>query len=322
MPFFTPSTNSGTLSLEPMRLQHPQDGLVGAAVQRAVERGDARGRGGVGVDLAGADRADRVGRAVLLVVGVQDEQDVEGLDQPGVGLELALAHLEEHPEEVLGVGQVVVRVDERLALGVPEGPRAERRHLGDQPHDLHVTVVGVGDVARLGVERRQRADGGHQHAHRVGVVAEALHEVADVLVHEGVEGDLVLPRVVLLAGGQLAVDQQVGDLEEVGVLGQLLDRVAAVLQDPLLAVDERHRAPAGGGVDEPGVVDREPGRVLVGLDLADVGGVDGPVQDRHVVRRPGAVVGDGERLALGCALLVRTVGGGSVRGLCHVGSSL
>ena len=58
-------------------VEHPQHRLVGAAVQRAVERGDAGRDRGVGVDLRGADRAHRGGRAVLLVVGVEDEEDVE-----------------------------------------------------------------------------------------------------------------------------------------------------------------------------------------------------------------------------------------------------
>ena len=66
-------------------LEHPEHGLVGAAVQRAVERGDAGADRRVRVDLARADRAHRVGRAVLLVVGVQDEQHLEGLDQRGSG---------------------------------------------------------------------------------------------------------------------------------------------------------------------------------------------------------------------------------------------
>ena len=39
------------------------------------------------------------------------------------------------------------------------------------------------------------------------------------------------------AVGQLAVDQQVGDLEVGRLLGQLLDRVAAVAQDAGVAVE-------------------------------------------------------------------------------------
>ena len=119
-------------------------------------------------------------------------------------------------------------------------------------------------------------------------------KLLDVLVHERVVGDLVHPGLVLRLGRQLAVDQQVGDLEEVRLLGQLLDRVAAVLQDALVAVDEGDRAAAGGGVDEAGVVDREAGVVVAGLDLAEVGGLDGAVDDRDVVLLAGAVVADGE----------------------------
>ena len=81
--------------------QHPQHRLVGAAVQRAVERGDPGRDRGVGVDVGGADRAHRVGRAVLLVVGVEDEEDVERPGEPRVGLVLRLGHLEQHREEVL-----------------------------------------------------------------------------------------------------------------------------------------------------------------------------------------------------------------------------
>ena len=118
----------------------------------------------------------------------------------------------------------------------------------------------------------------------------------DVLVHERVVGDLVHPGVVLVLGRQGAVDQQVGDLEEVGLLGQLLDRVAPVLQDALLAVDVGHGAAARGGVDEAGVVDGQAGLVVGGLDLPDVGGLDGAVEDRDVVLLSGAVVTDGERI--------------------------
>ena len=46
------------------------------------------------------------------------------------------------------------------------------------------------------------------------------------------------PLVELRLGRQLAVDQQVGDLEVGGLLGELLDRIAAVLEDALVAVDD------------------------------------------------------------------------------------
>jgi hypothetical protein len=133
----------------------------------------------------------------------------------------------------------------------------------------------------------------------VRVVAEPLHEALDVLVDEGVVGDLVDPGLELLLGGQLAVDQQVGDLEEARALRELLDRVAAVLQDALVAIDEGDGGAARGGVDETGVVDGQARCVLGGLDLPDVGCSDGAVDDRDVVLRAGAVVTHGERFSHG-----------------------
>jgi hypothetical protein len=49
-----------------------------------------------------------------------------------------------------------------------------------------------------------------------------------------------------------------------------------------------------GGVDEPRVVDRESGTLLVDADLAQVRGLHVPVQDRYVIFLAGAVVADGE----------------------------
>ena len=194
--------------------EHLQHGLVGAAVERSVEGADAGRDRRVGVHLRRAHAAHRAGRAVLLVIGVEDEEHVERLHDARVRRVLRDAGGEEHREEVLRVGELVVRVDERLAGDVPVREGAEGRHLRDQADDLQVVALGVRDVLGLGVERAEHPDAGLQHPHGVGVVAEALHEPAHVLVHERVVGDLVDPGVELRLGRQLAVDQQVGDLEE------------------------------------------------------------------------------------------------------------
>jgi hypothetical protein len=44
--------------------------------------------------------------------------------------------------------------------------------------------------------------------------------------------------------GQLAIDDQVGRLDEIGILGELFDRVAAVAKNACLAVDEGDRTEA------------------------------------------------------------------------------
>ena len=194
--------------------QHPQHRLVGAAVQRPVERRHPGRHRRVGVDVRGADPAHRVGRAVLFVVGVEDEEDVEDLGQRLLRDVPVFGLLEHHREEVLGVVELVVGVDVGQPHVVAVGEGGEGRHLGDQPHRGHVALFGVVDLLRVRVEGRERADAGEQHPHRVGVVAEALEEVLEVLVDEGVVGDVEDPAVELGRGRQLAEDQQVGDLEE------------------------------------------------------------------------------------------------------------
>ena len=83
-----------------------------------------------------------------------------------------------------------------------------------------------------GLKRRQRADGAQEDAHRVRVVLEALHELLDVLVEHRVVGDLAASTPASCGRSrQLAEQNQVGRLEVVAVLGELLDRVAAIEQD-------------------------------------------------------------------------------------------
>jgi hypothetical protein len=54
-----------------------------------------------------------------------------------------------------------------------------------------------------------------------------------------------------LVGRRLAVEQQPGDLEVRAVLRELLDRVAAIAQDALVAVDEGDRRLGGRVFTKP-----------------------------------------------------------------------
>jgi hypothetical protein len=218
-----------------------------------------------------------------------------------------LGHLVHHREEVAGVAQVVVRIDVRETELVPVGEGGERRHLRDQANGGHVPLLRVLDALRTGVERGERPDSAYEHAHGVGVVAEPLHELLHVLVDVGVVGDLVDPAVKLVARGQLPVDEEVGHLQVGGVLAEVLDRVAAVLEHPGLAVDVGDLAGAGCRVGEGGVECHQPEVVVVHLDAAQVHRADGPVLDLELVALAGAVIGDRERLPGGGYRAVTTV---------------
>jgi len=99
----------------------------------------------------------------------------------------------------------------------------------------------------------------------MGVVMEPVDELLDALVDDRVVGDAVDPRIELRRGGQLAVQQQVRRFQERAPLGQLLDRIPAVAQDPLVAVDEADRAAARGVFRNPGSYVASPASVSATL---------------------------------------------------------
>ena len=133
-----------------------------------------------------ADRAHGAGRAVLLVVGVQDEQDLERALQHRIRLVLA-ADAEHHVDVVADVAEVVARKLVRQSARVAEEEGRERRQLRHQPDALDVAVLRVRDVLRVGIERRQAADDAEEHPHRVRVVAIPFEELDQVGVDVGVK---------------------------------------------------------------------------------------------------------------------------------------
>ncbi len=87
------------------------------------------------------------------------------------------------------------------------------------------------------VEGREGADNAAHDGHRVRIAAEAVEEILQLLVNHGVVLDGVVELGLLFCAGQFALEQQEAGLQEVGFLGQLIDRVAAVQEYTLVAVD-------------------------------------------------------------------------------------
>lgn len=56
-------------------------------------------------------------------------------------------------------------------------------------------------------------------------------------MNECMTHDLVLPFLVLAYSGQIPVDKEIGGLEKVALLRNLLDWVSSIAKDALLAVD-------------------------------------------------------------------------------------
>ena len=172
------------------------------------------------------------------MIRMQNEDAVHGARQHRVHLVVFRRHGKAHVQEVFRVGQLVARIHEGLAHGVLVGHGRDRRHLGDQAAAGDHPLLGIIDVGRVVIEGRQGTDDAGHDGHRVRVTAEAAIEVVQLLMHHGVIGDGALELLILAFGRQFAFQQQVAGLDEVALLGQLVDRVAAVQQHAGLAVDE------------------------------------------------------------------------------------
>ena len=232
------------------------------------------------------------------MIGVENQEDFHRLVQRRVDL-VGVADLEHHVQEVRRVVERVVgeHVGQAHCVAVRRGRHG--RHLGDQAHDLLHADVGIVDVLGLGVEGRQTGDARGEQTHWMRVVVvRVVHPGAELFVKEGVVGDLMDPRIKLRLGGELTVNQQVADLKEGRLLRQLLDRVAAVAQDAILAVEFGDGAVSTRRGGEAGVVEPDAGQ-----QLAPLGGIDAAVVDRDLERLTGPIVGDGDALCHGAPAL-------------------
>ncbi len=100
------------------------------------------------------------------------------------------------------------------------------------------------------VEGREGADNAAHDGHRVGIATEAVEEGLQLLVNHGVVLYGADELGLLLCGWQLAIEQQVAGFQVVRFFSQLLDRVAAVQQDAVVAVDIGDFRLARGGRHE------------------------------------------------------------------------
>ena len=228
--------------------EHVDAGLVGPAVPFAPQRADAGGDGRKQVHVARADHAHRRGAAILAVVGVQDQQQVQGVDEIGVHLISFAGHGEHHVQEVLAVGQMVLRIDERLADRLLVAERRDGGHFGQHAVDGQLLLLGIARIERILAVDRQRADDRTEDRHRMGVGRKAGENRLHPLVQQRVRADVSAKLLELLGGGQFAVDQQVGHFGEVAALGDHLDRITAIAEDALFAVEKGDRAAGRAGV--------------------------------------------------------------------------
>ncbi len=251
-------------------VEHLEHGLVGPAVRGPPQRRDACRDRRVRVCAGASGHAHRRRRAVLLVVRVQDEQQVQRLGLDRVDLVGLGGHGKHHLQEVCRVIEFVLRIHERLAGAQLVSGCRDRRQLGDDTVREDIAVLRIMNVRRVVIVRGHGADNGRQHRHGMGVVAETLEEVEHALVEHGVRADRGVEFLEFARRRQLAIEQQVADLDEVRMFGKLFDRVAPVHQDALFAIDEGYVRFAASRRDEARVVGKHALVTVQASDIDDV----------------------------------------------------
>ena len=149
-------------------LHHQHDLLVGPAVQRALERADAGHDRGVHVGQGRRGDAGREGGGVELVIGVEDEGDVEGLG--GQRRRLLAAH---HVQEVARRLSCGFGATGGLAAADALPRRHQRGQLRGEAQRLSQRGLAA-VVGRVRIEGGERGHAGPDHLHRGRLLGERL----------------------------------------------------------------------------------------------------------------------------------------------------
>jgi hypothetical protein len=222
-------------------LQHLDHFLVGSAVERAPQRADTCRDAGVQVGRSAADQPHGGGAAVLIVIGVQDEQLVHRPDKDRVDLVVRHRRREHHVQEVRAVAQLVAGIHEWLADRLLVGKGGNRPQLGEQARGCDVQLLGLG-LLQLGVEARERHHHGRQHGHRMRALRITRKERPHVLVDHRVPVQQGREFLQFNPRRQPAVDQEVSNLDKRAAVSQVLDGISPVKQATDLAVHVTHGA--------------------------------------------------------------------------------
>ena len=201
------------------------------------------------------------------MIGMQRENPVHRLGQRRIDIVFPGRDRKAHVQEIAGVIQIILRIDEGLADGILIGHGRDRRQLGDQADRRDLALPGIRDVGRIVVEGRHCADHADHRRHGMAVAAEAAEEIVHLFMHHRMMRDTMFEIAELFDGRQFAIEKQVADFQIMRFLGQLLDRVAPIPQFALVAVDEGDRGIAACGRGEARIIGEN---ARLAIQLADV----------------------------------------------------
>ena len=214
-------------------------------MERAFQRADCRRDRRVHVGERRGCHARGERGCIELMVGMEDERHVERF-----GLQLARAFPGEHVEEVRGVVQRRVGIDDAAAAGDAPGSRHNRPHLGCHRHARPVPPLGR-HVVRARIEVRQRRDERAKGIHGIRGRQRA-HQTQHAFRQAARRGELRLHLSQFRSARQSSMPQQAADFLERRMLGEIVNVVPSIREHAPLAVEIADRGRRDDDVFEAG----------------------------------------------------------------------
>ena len=194
------------------------------------------------IRLRRTDDAYRERTAVLLVIRVQNQDQVQCVHDLRRANVLLVRQREHHVQQVLAVPQMRVRIVEWETLRSAIGECSNRADLADQPSRRLVKRLRVLKGQKLLVIVGQIVQTGREDRHRRRVDRNLLELVPSTFVQQRMGGQQLAEVSQLVGGRHAAENQQPSHTHKTGYLRELLDRNSPITQDPLLAINERDLA--------------------------------------------------------------------------------
>ncbi len=155
---------------------------------------------------------------------------------------MAVQQVEEVPADGVVVGFDVDAVAVMHEVMPVEQHGAKRGHEAVGYVERSPVRVGL----RLGLERCEHGDSDAENVHGMSAGRNLLEGELHLLRKAAQAAEMLLVVIELLGGGQLAVEEEIGDLFEGAVRGESKDVVAAIVQIIAIATDSAERCVARG----------------------------------------------------------------------------
>ncbi|KAG6546394.1 hypothetical protein Mapa_012134 [Marchantia paleacea] len=222
-------------------------------------------------------------RTIHLMLSVQHEKNVHHSREARVGPVAPVPHRIKHVKKIFCVGQTAERRDGGPACHPQIHSRCNRRHLAQNSHNLLVSnrsriVQILAAQCRIGIvmERGKRTNPDHEHSHGVSIVRQSGNDLQHALGHRRVLRNGKIPRRHLRPSRQFSIHEQITHFRKAALLGELLDRVTPVPQNPSIPIDVRNRRSHGSRVQVPRIVHSNPEPIASRRDLQELRRPDSP----------------------------------------------